>query len=115
MTLGEANVTGDASDVLSSGPGEGGSRRRGLERFLLLILCVAVAWFYWWTARSNNDPWKFGSEQNDYYNLLLDGWLDGQLHMKVAVPPELLALKDPYDPELRPVGLGLHDASFYQG
>jgi hypothetical protein len=86
-----------------------------LERAGLVALCVAIGWFYVWTVRSSGDPWKFGLEQRDYYNLLIDGWLDGQLHMKVEVPEALLQLKDPYDPALRPVGLGLHDASFFQG
>lgn len=35
--------------------------------------------------------------------------------MKVEVPAALLALKNPYDPAERPPGLGLHDASYYQG
>ena len=88
---------------------------RRFERVLIVALCAAVGWFYFWTARSNGDRWKFGREQKDYYNLLIDGYLDGQLHMKVEVPPELLQLKDPYDPTLRPPDLGLHDASFYKG
>ena len=86
-----------------------------LERVLVGAFCVAVGWFCVWTARSNGDDWQFGIEQPDYYNLLIDGWLDGQLHMKVAVPEALLKLEDPYDPQLRPPDLGLHDATFYQG
>ena len=86
-----------------------------VERGLVFALCVAIGGFFVWTARSNGDPWWFGLEQRDYYNLLIDGYLDGQLNMKVDVPAELLRLKDPYDPELRRPGLGLHDASFYHG
>ncbi len=89
--------------------------KRALERLLVVALCAAVGWFYVWTVRSNNDEWNFDPEQDDYYNLLIDGWLDGQLHMKVPVPDALLQLKDPYDPTLRPPDLGLHDASFYRG
>ncbi|HUR56364.1 MAG TPA: hypothetical protein VM029_01550, partial [Opitutaceae bacterium] len=88
---------------------------RRFESPLLLALCLAIAWFYVWTARSNGENWKFGREQNDYYNLLIDGWLAGQLNMKVDVPAELLRIKDPYDPAQRPPGVGLHDASFYRG
>ena len=88
---------------------------RHAERWLVLALCGMIGWFYVWTVRSSGDPWKFGREQRDYYNLLIDGYLDGQLHMKVDVPAALLALKDPYDPAQRPVGVGLHDASFYKG
>lgn len=85
------------------------------ERLVVVALCAAVGAFYVWTVRSSGDPWKFGREQRDYYNLLIDGWLDGQLHMKVAVPEALLKIKDPYDPAQRPVGLGIHDASFFRG
>lgn len=80
-----------------------------------MVLCAGLAWFYVWTVRSGAGPWKFGKEQQDYYNLLLDGWLDGHLYLKVDVPEALLKLPDPYDPTLRPAGLGLHDASFYGG
>ncbi|MFM7752248.1 MAG: hypothetical protein ACKPB0_17720, partial [Opitutaceae bacterium] len=85
------------------------------ERVLVAALCAAVGWFYVWTVRSSGDPWKFGLEQRDYYNLLIDGWLDGQLHLKVEVPKALLKIKDPYDPTQRPPGLALHDASFFEG
>lgn len=85
------------------------------ERIAILALCAAIGWFYWWTVDSNGDAWKFGREQNDYYNLLIDGYLDGHLHMKAEVPEALLKLKNPHDPRERPPGLGLHDASFYQG
>ncbi len=88
---------------------------RLIDRILVGLVCIAIAWFYVWTARSNGESWKFGQEQRDYYNLLIDGWLDRHLHMKVDVPPALLALPDPYDPTLRPPGLALHDASFYRG
>ncbi|MDO8539149.1 MAG: hypothetical protein Q7S40_01805 [Opitutaceae bacterium] len=81
----------------------------------LALLCVAIGGFYLWTVRSNGNAWKFGQEQRDYYNLLIDGWLDGHLHLKVDVPAALLQLPDPYDPKARPSGLGLHDASFYRG
>ena len=86
-----------------------------LERVVIAIVCAAVGWFHVWTVRSSGDPWKFGLEQRDYYNLLIDGWLDGQLHLKVEVPEALLKIKDPYDPAQRPLGLALHDASFYNG
>jgi len=56
------------------------------ERGLVLALCLAVGWFYFWTVRSTDEPLKFGREQRDYYNLLIDGYLAGQLNMKVDVP-----------------------------
>ncbi len=98
-----------AADRTGAAPG------RRLETAMVVLLCALVGAFYVWTVRSSGDPWKFGREQNDYYNLLIDGYLEGQLHMKVAVPEALLKLENPYDPGLRPPGLGLHDASYYKG
>ena len=63
-----------------------------IERLAIFVLCVSIGWFYLWTVRSSGDSWKFGHEQNDYYNLLIDGYLAGQLHMKVEVPDALLKL-----------------------
>lgn len=84
------------------------------ERGALLMVCALIGWFHVWTTRSSSVAWDFGGEQPDYYNLLIDGWLDGQLHLKVEVPPALLQAENPYDPATRPPG-GLHDASFYRG
>jgi hypothetical protein len=94
---------------------EKGARGRLPDRLCLVLAWIAVAWFQLWTVRSTGEIRGFGGEQRDYYNLLIDGWLEGQLHMKVDVPAAMLALPDPYDPAQRPPGLGLHDASFYQG
>jgi len=88
---------------------------RTTERLALVALALLVAAFQLWTIRSTDGAWTFGQPQRDYYNLLIDGWLDGQLHLKVEVPAALRALENPYDPAVRPPGLGLHDASYYQG
>ncbi len=85
------------------------------ERILVVALCAAVGAFYFWTVRSSGDPWRPKRDRRDYYNCLIDGWLDGHLHMKVEVPAALLALPNPYDPAQRPPGVGLHDASLYRG
>ena len=82
---------------------------RRAERWLVVALCAAIGWFYVWTVRSSGEEWGFGNEQRDYYNLLIDGYLDGQLHMKVEVPDELLRLRNPYDPQERPPGLLVAD------
>jgi hypothetical protein len=89
--------------------------RAGLERAWLLAVFAAVACFYWWTARGDAADWKFGQRQTDYYNLLLHGFLKGQLSMDVGVAPELLRLENPYDPAQRPPGAALHDATLYRG
>lgn len=80
-----------------------------------LVAFACVAAFYVWTARSDNLSWHWGREQTDYYNLLVDGFLEGRLSLKAEVPAELLASPNPYDPDVRPAGVALHDASLFRG
>jgi hypothetical protein len=80
-----------------------------------IVSFALVAAFYLWTSTSDRLSWKFGREQTDYYNLLIDGFLQGKLSLGVDVPPEILALPDPYDPDKRPPGVALHDATLYRG
>lgn len=116
MTQGEANASGDAREVLGAGNGGAAVRKSRLrDRLILGGLTLAILWFQAWTAWTSEADLRYGDEQSDYYNLLIDGWLDGQLHLKVKVPEALLALQNPYDPAQRPPDLGLHDASFYKG
>lgn len=95
----------------------GRSQRSGSwrERAWLAAVCALVGCFYGWTARPEGVSWNFGQRQTDYYNLLVDGFLDGHLYMKVEVPEALLTLADPYNPDTRPPGIALHDASMYRG
>jgi len=53
----------------------------------------------------------------EYYHYLVEGFLHGQLSMRVKPPPALVALPNPYDFEarLRIGELGLHDVSYYKG
>jgi hypothetical protein len=89
--------------------------REAWERFWFVGVLVFAGFLYFWTAHREDRPWNFGAEQSDYYNLLIDGFLSGQLHMKAEVSPELLRVENPYDPRNRPPGSSLHDASFYNG
>jgi len=90
-------------------------RRNWGEQGWIAAACAVVVAFYVWTARSEGVSWNFGQRQTDYYNLLVDGFLDGHLHMNVEVSPELLKLADPYNPANRAPGIALHDASMYRG
>jgi hypothetical protein len=87
-----------------------GINRKGLLVFVLIIIAV----FYYWTAfssvgsniRQEYRPFDHllpkGSE-NDYYNLLTHSLLKGKLYLDVKVPDQLLALKNPYDPNQRKI------------
>ena len=75
------------------GEAEHGRSKRGGnwgERAWLAGVCALIGWFYGWTARPEGVSWNFGQRQTDYYNLLVDGFLDGHLYMKVEVPAVLL-------------------------
>lgn len=98
-----------------SEPKSTASASRTGEYFLLTAIFLLVAAFDLWTVRSTGTEWRFGREQEDYYNRLIDGWLDGHLYMKAEVSPALLAVSDPYDPRQRPQGSAMHDATLYQG
>jgi hypothetical protein len=69
--------------------------------------------FYYWTATSSYHPFQPRNSRTDFYNLLTDGFLAGHLYLPVAPAPELVALKDPYDPA-RNEKYRLHDASLYK-
>lgn len=84
-------------------------------RICFAAMFAAAGWFYFWSARAENVSWNFGQKQTDYYNLLAEGFLAGHLYMETDVPEALAQLADPYNPQNRPPGLGLHDASFYRG
>jgi hypothetical protein len=53
-------------------------------------------------------------DSRNYYGMLGDAFLSGQTSLKKLPPPQLLALKDPYDPAASRPDI-LWDASFYKG
>lgn len=71
-------------------------------------ILVAMAWL-----GSVRDDWlqgySFTGQKNDYYNLLVDGFLDGHLYMKATPSPELFSP----DPAVRHSAPYLLDASLY--
>ena len=78
----------------------------------LTAVMIAVGFFYGWTVQTTSAEMRPNGPKSDYYNLLVDGFKDGHLYMKVAVDPQLLALR----PEQRPGSAPyLLDASLYQG
>ena len=86
---------------------------RRVDLALFLALGVVVA-HYRWTASSTANPFAFGYHHEDFYNLLTDAILAGQLHLQVAPRPELLALPDPYDPKAN-APYRVQDMSLYGG
>lgn len=86
--------------------------RTWLRHLPVLAAMAVVLWFYQWIVASNNGFEDWGDL--DYYKLLVRGWKKGQLSLDKEPSPELLALKDPYDPEQN-VNCKLGDATLYRG
>ena len=54
--------------------------------------------------------------KDSYDNLLAQGFSAGQLNLKMAVPPEVAKLRNPYDPTVDPTSLvNVVDLSYYKG
>ncbi len=86
----------------------GSSRWPRLWLVPLLLVIELVYVFYCSAGTFTRWP-----EYNRYYDLLADGFRNGQLHLPIAPSPELLAQQDPYD--YRHVRLWLWDISLYDG
>jgi hypothetical protein len=82
-------------------------RRPGGTSLVLAALAGLICAFYFWTAYTSGPG-------SGYYDLLTDGFLDGNAYLPVEPSHELLALPDPYDPAQN-APYRLHDASLYQG
>ena len=91
------------------------NRRLLFEGSAWVLLSAAIVCFYCWTATSSRVPfdWRL-QETNDHFNLLTDGFLAGKLHLLVEPAPELLALKNPWDPVTN-APYRLLDATLYKG
>jgi len=61
-------------------------------------VCALVLVIFWASAHSGLLEVLGGSPTQSYYNLLVEGFQDGRLSLRKAVPPGLAQLADPYDP-----------------
>lgn len=82
-----------------------------------LLLLAIIFIFYVWTTTAGTFTFRYGDSQSNYYALLADAFLKGQLHLPISPPSGLLGLPDPYDPianrDFR--WQGFHDLSLYKG
>jgi hypothetical protein len=90
-------------------------RAKLFERAFLAAALSLVFAHYLWTASSSGTPFQLGADQQDYYNLLSDGLLSGELGFRVRPSAELLRLPDPYDPVANAPFRRYHDVSLYRG
>lgn len=94
-----------------------------LQNHYLFLLFIVVLSGYLWIAYSISAPYYFhftstptltATTVSGYHQLLADAFWHHQLSLRVLPAPELLALSDPYDPNLN-TPYRLLDASLYQG
>ena len=79
-----------------------------------LLICGFVLGFYGWIVQPAISQLGNATARTAHYNLLTDGFLAGQLHLKKEAAPELARLKNPYDPEQN-APYRLHDGSYFRG
>jgi hypothetical protein len=71
---------------------------RGAPLRFLGAVCALVIAVFWGSAHSGLIELLGGAAAQSPYNLLVEGFQDGGLSLRKAVPPALLQLADPYDP-----------------
>jgi hypothetical protein len=75
------------------------STSRTAARAVVIVLTLGVVFAHnLWSASSSGNPFRFGPEVRDYYNLLADALQAGTLSLPITPDPALLRLPDPYDP-----------------
>ena len=79
----------------------------------VLITSVIVLTSYVWFATAGT--WKIWPSSTNYYNLLANAFIQGQVSLDLEVPQELLALPNPYKVSERKNVDYLWDASLYKG
>lgn len=95
------------------------ARPRAARRVVLGSVCLLVLAIFWASAHPGLLELLGGGPTQSYYNLLVEGFQDGQLSLRKPVPPDLVRLADPYDPAANhpyrtPPTLA-DDLSLYQG
>ncbi len=81
--------------------------------YIIFLLSTILLYYIWTTLPAS---YEFGPKgvTGNYYNLLTDAFLKGQLHLDIKPRKRLLTLKDPYDPTQHYPD-SLWDAALYKG
>jgi tetratricopeptide (TPR) repeat protein len=86
---------------------------------IFAVLAVAMGAFYLALGISNVTEWGHDAARDEDYNLLVEGFQQGQLNLNKEAPPGLALLPDPYDPvanaRFRAIPYRLDDLSYYRG
>jgi hypothetical protein len=92
---------------------------RWRQHGILGVMCVLVIGIYAYAAHLGSVVSLSRNATDAYYNLLVQGFRDGQLSLRKEVPPWLVQFADPYDPTARAVdgseARETWDLSYYKG
>ena len=91
-------------------PGVAGIRFPRWQWWVFCALILVFARYYYWTIH----PAPYPIREYGPYTQLADAFYNGQTYLRQPPAPQLLALKDPYDPQQN-APYRLHDASLYKG
>jgi len=89
------------------------SLKNNLEKYILLGLFSCIAAIFFWTASKVSGDF-FSRHPAGYYGLQTQGFINGQINAAITPAPELLALKDPYDPVAN-APYRVHDMTLFRG
>jgi tetratricopeptide (TPR) repeat protein len=83
------------------------------------VIGLVVGLGYLRMAATNVTEWGQADARAEDYNLLVEGFQDGHVHLRKEVPPGLARLADPFDPAAnamyRAKPYSLDDLSYYRG
>ncbi len=70
------------------------------HRLAILAAVLIVGLYYRWGARAATGKFVFGYDLDGFYDFLGQAFARGHLYLPIEPSPQLLALKDPYDPKV---------------
>jgi hypothetical protein len=84
------------------------------------MVCALVIGIFAWSAKSGWLELASPRAEDNYYNLLVQGFRAGQLNVKREAPPGLAHVADPYDPGINELYVWdthhlSYDMSYYRG
>ena len=94
-------------------------KRLSRSGLVFAAIGLLVAGGYLRMAATNVTEWGQADARDEDYNLLVEGFQDGHVHLRKEVPPGLARLADPFDPAAnavyRAIPYSLDDLSYYGG
>jgi hypothetical protein len=72
-----------------------------LSKVIFAVVCGLIVFLFWIGASSGSMGFEPLPLKDNRFGLLAEGFLQGQLHLPVAPPRELLDLRNPYAPAAR--------------